>query len=347
MNKKKYIYKIMRNIFIFYICALILIQTNQINIEVTTVEELHKALAKAKAGHTIQIHPGIYDFSTYQRSSKFYGDADGTKNSPITLTAKDPNNPPLLTGPNLEHNYILHITGDYWIIENIRVGYSQKGIVLDNSNYSIIRNVEVFSTGTEAIHIRDGSSNCLVQKCYIHNTGLVTPGYGEGVYIGSSKNTDEYGYNCDNNTIEGCIFRDIAAEPIDIKEFTTGQEISGCTFYGDGISGENYAGSFIDIKGNNCYVHDNVGFRNKNSKVEAAFEVHRLAEGWGDGHRFINNVVYMDRPYGEIDTNKKMYVVDGWNMKFSVKNNKVDYGEGLIDANSAEFYNSRLVNFLE
>ena len=337
----------MSNIFIFYICALILLQTNQINIEVTSVEELHKALAKAKAGQTIQIYPGIYDFSTYQRSSKFYGAADGNKNSPIILTAKDPNNPPLLTGPNLEHNYILHITGDYWIIENIRVGYSQKGIVLDNSNYSIIRNVEVFSTGTEAIHIRDGSSNCLIQKCYIHNTGLVTPGYGEGIYIGSSKSTNEYGYNCDNNIIEGCIFKDIAAEPIDIKEFTTGQEIFGCTFYGDGITGENYAGSFIDIKGNNCYVHDNVGFRNKNPKVEAAFEVHRLAEGWGDGHRFINNVVYMDRPYGEVDTNKKMYVVDGWNMKFSVKNNKVDYGEGLIDANSGEFFNSKLVTYLE
>ena len=176
----------MNNIFIFYIYALILIQTNQINIEVTSVEELHKALAKAKAGHTIQIYPGIYDFSTYQRSSKFYGAADGSQISPITLTAKDPNNPPLLTGPNLEHNYILHITGDYWIIENIRVGYSQKGIVLDNSNYIIIRNVEVFSTGTEAIHIRDGSSNCLIQKCFIHNTGLIKPGYGEGIYIGSS-----------------------------------------------------------------------------------------------------------------------------------------------------------------
>ena len=201
--------------------------------------------------------------------------------------------------------------------------------------------------GTEAIHIRDGSSNCLIQKCYIHNTGLVTPGYGEGIYIGSSKSTNEYGYNCDNNIIEGCIFKDIAAEPIDIKEFTTGQEIFGCIFYGDGITGENYAGSFIDIKGNNCYVHDNVGFRNKNPKVEAAFEVHRLAEGWGDGHRFMNNVVYMDRPYGEVDTNKKMYVVDGWNMKFSVKNNKVDYGEGLIDANSDEFFNSKLVTYLE
>ena len=335
------------NIIKFFICILIIIQTNQVNIEVASVEELHKALSKAKAGHIIQVSPGIYDYSQYERSSKFYGTADGNKNSPIIITAKDPNNPPILTGPNLEHNYVLHITGDYWIIENIKIAYSQKGIVLDNSNYSIIRNVEVYSTGAEAIAIRDGSSNCLVQKCYIHNTGLVTPGYGEGIYIGSSESTTGYDYKCNNNIIEGCIFRDIAAEPIDIKEYTTGQEVFGCIFYGDGISGENYAGSFIDIAGNDCYIHDNVGFRNQNKKVVAAFEVHRIVEGWGDGHKFINNAVYMDRPYGEVDTNRRMYVVDGWDMKFSVKNNKVDYGEGLIDANSWEFFNSDLVTYLE
>ena len=55
----------------------------------------------------------------------------------------------------------------------------------------------------------------------------------------------------------------------------------------------------------------------------------------------------MDRPYGEIDREKWMYVVDGEGAQFSVKNNKVDYGEGFLDANSEEFYNSELVTFLE
>ena len=59
------------NIIKFFICILIIIQTNQINIEVASVEELHKALSKAKAGHIIQVSPGIYDYSQYERSSKF------------------------------------------------------------------------------------------------------------------------------------------------------------------------------------------------------------------------------------------------------------------------------------
>ena len=54
----------------------------------------------------------------------------------------------------------------------------------------------------------------------------------------------------------------------------------------------------------------------------------------------------MDRPYGEVDTERRMYVVDGWDTEFSVKNNKVDYGEGLI-ADSEEYYNSDSVTFLE
>lgn len=329
--------------FTFLIC-----KTNQATmIEVSTVEDLHKALSKAKAGQTIAIAPGIYDFSLYESACKFYGTADGTEKNPIILTALDPKNPPLLLGPTLTNNYVLHITGDYWVIEHLKISNAQKGIVLDNSNYSIIRNVEVYSTGAEAIAIRDGSSHCLIQECYIHDTGLVTPGYGEGIYIGSSESTTGFDYKCDYNIVEGCIFKDIAAEHIDIKEYTTGQEIFGCTFYGNGMSGENYAGSFIDIAGNDCYVHDNVGFRKKNKKIVAAFEVHDIVPGWGNGHIFENNVLYMDRPYGEVDTNRRMYVVDGWDLKFSVKNNKVDYGEGLIDANSWEFYNSDYVTYLK
>ena len=330
---------ILFNIFSFVFSAAV--------IEVTTVENLHKALLKAKPGTVISIAPGTYDFSKYQSSSKFYGTADGTKSNPITLTAKDPKNPPVLTGPNVQNNYVLHITGDYWIIENLKITQSQKGIVLDNSNYSIIRNCEISNTGSEAVAIRDGSSNCLIQKCNIHDTGLVTPGYGEGIYIGSSQSTSGFDYKCDNNIVDSCTFKNVAAEHIDIKEFTTGTEVFGCTFYGDGMSGKNYAGSFIDIAGNDCYIHDNVGYRNKNRNVVAAFEVHRIVENWGDGHKFVNNVLYMDRPYGEIDTGRRMYVVDGWDLKFSVKNNKVDYGSGLVEANSWEYFNSDYVTYLK
>lgn len=315
-------------------------------VEVSTAEELYKAMYNAKPGDIISIKSGKYDYSTYDGAQKFYTEKAGTEDNPITLTAQDPENPPLLHGKNTENGYVLHIKGDYWIIENLKISTSQKGIVLDKSNHSIIRNCEVFETGAEAIAIRDGSSYCLVQECNIHDTGLVSPGYGEGVYIGSAYSTTGFDYKCDYNVVEGCTFKNIAAEHVDVKEYTTGTEIFGCHFYGDGMSGKNYAGSFIDIAGKDVYVHDNVGYRNKNKQIVAAFEMHDQVKGWATNAKFENNILYMDRSYGEIDTKRRMYVVDGWDLKFSVKNNKVDYGSGLVTAKSWEYYNSDYVTYL-
>ena len=52
----------------------------------------------------------------------------------------------------------------------------------------------------------------------------------------------------------------------------------------------------------------------------------------------------MDREYGEIDTGRRMYVVDGWFSNFAVKDNMVDYGNGLVNA-LPEYYNSDYVIF--
>ena len=310
---------------------------------VSTVDELCTAVKKANAGDVIKVAPGEYLCG----SQKIYSQADGTSEKPIILEALDKNDPPVLKGASTANGYILHITGDNWVVDGLKLANSQKGIVLDNSNHTVIQNCEICDTGAEAIAIRDGSSYCTVKSCNIHDTGLVSPGYGEGVYIGSSKEKTEFDFNCNYNKVIGCTFKNVAAEHVDVKEYTTGTEISGCTFYGDGMTGENYAGSFLDLKGNDCYVHDNVGYRNGNPKIVAAFEVHEQVEGWGYHHVFENNTLYMDQPYGSENTSRRMYVVDGWFSDFSVKNNRVDYGNGLVSADSQEFYNSDNVTYLE
>lgn len=316
-------------------------------VDVSTVEELFIAMRNAQPGDVIRAAGGIYDYSTYQGAQKIDTSAEGTESAPITLTAADPENPPVLTGTSCENGYVIHITGDYWILENLCITTSQKGIVLDNSNHSVIRNCEVYNIGSEAIAIRDGSSYCTVKDSYIHDTGTVTPGYGEGVYIGSAKSVTGFDYKCDYNTVDGCTFRDVAAEHVDVKEYTTGTEIMNCTFYGDGMTGANYAGSFIDIAGNDVNVHNNVGYRNGNANIVAAFELHEQVEGWGYHCVFTDNTLYMDQPYGAVDTSRRMYVADGWYSDFSVKNNLVDYGEGLVPADSWEYYNSDHVTYLE
>ncbi len=313
-------------------------------IYVSTIDEIFAAVRNAQPGDVITIAPGTYDYTVYQGAQKIDTAAEGTETAPITLTAADPENPPILTGANMENGYVLQVTGDYWIIENIHFTNSQKGIVLDNSNYSIIRNCTVSDTGAEAIALRDGSCYCLVQNCEIYNTGTVTPGYGEGIYIGSAKSTTGFDYNCSYNVVDGCTFKNVAAEHVDVKEYTTGTEIKNCTFYGDGMTGANYAGSFVDIAGNACNVHDNVGYRNGNENIVAAFEIHEQVEGYGYDCIFRDNTLYMDQEYGVPDPSRRMYVVDGWFANFTVSSNQVDYGSGLIEA-QAEHYNSDYVTF--
>ena len=71
----------------------------------------------------------------------------------------------------------------------------------------------------------------------------------------------------------------------------------------------------------------------------AAFKVEKPVEKSGEGNKFMNNVLYMDRPYREIDTAKRIYIVDGGYSKFSVKNNKIDYGDGLLNGDDEKYYN--------
>ena len=315
----------------------------------TDIDSIFEAVRNAKPGDQIFIAPGTYDFTQYQGAQKIDTKAAGTADAPILLAASDPQNPPVLTGTSPENCYVLHIQGDWWILDHLICTNAQKGIVLDHSSHTVIRNCEVMHTGAEAIALRDGSSECTVLECSIHDTGLVSPGYGEGVYIGSAYTTTGFDYKCDNNKVLYCRFQKVAAEHVDVKEYTTGTEIAYCIFYGDGMSGENYAGSFIDIAGNNCRVHDNLGYRCQNPKVVAAFEIHEQVEGWGYHHIFEDNTLYLDREYSEVDPSRRIYVVDGWFSDFTVRNNLVENGTGGTGAVPAkpELYNSDYVTFAD
>ncbi|MDO4864866.1 MAG: DUF4434 domain-containing protein, partial [Ruminococcus sp.] len=92
--------------------ALVAAQNEEDGVVVSTVAELRNAVKNAKAGDVIRVAAGTYDCG----SQKLYSEADGTADKPIKLAALDPDSPPVLTGANTEHGYVLHITGDYWIV---------------------------------------------------------------------------------------------------------------------------------------------------------------------------------------------------------------------------------------
>lgn len=285
---------------------------------VTNTEELIAALDDAKAGDEIILKEGIYQNDKWLGEwSAFHSYGEGTAENPITIRSEDPENPATISGVSQENKNALYIFGDYWIIKDLRITNAQKGIMLDNSNYSIITGCEVFDIGTEAIHLRDNSSYCIVENCYVHDAGTFKPEYGEGVYIGSSKNTEGYGYECHYNTVRNCRFGpNIAADHVDIKEYTLGTLVENCTFDGTGMQGQNGGNSFIEVKGNNAIIRYNTGYRNGCENVLYAFDANVQLDGWGQNNKIYDNTVYLDTT--------DCYIFKGWNCVTQVFRNTAE-----------------------
>lgn len=263
---------------------------------VSTVDELHSALADAQPGDEIILEPGTYQHGEWIGVwAVFHAEADGTSENPIILRSRDPENPAVLSGVTTESKYALQIIGSHWKIQDIVLTNAAKGIFLEQSEYSEITGCEVYNIGDEAIHIIDNSSYNLVENCYIHDTGKYTPKYGEGVYIGSAYSNTEYGFNCHYNTVRNCtIGPNVTADCVDIKEYTIGNVVEYCTFDGSGVCGENGADSFIEVKGNNCIIRNNTGYRNGNEKILYAFDSYCAVDGWARNNQIYENTVYMD-----------------------------------------------------
>ncbi len=113
---------------------------------------------------------------------------------------------------------------------------SAKGIVLDGSNHDVMSGVTVTGIGDEGVHFRDCSSDDTLTGSIVENTGLASPQYGEGAYVGSA-NSNWSLYNCidgrdnsERDVVSNNTFRNNAAEGADLKEGTDSGTLTGNTF---------------------------------------------------------------------------------------------------------------------
>ena len=77
----------------------------------------------------------------------------------------------------------------------------------------------------------------------------------------------------------------VTAENIDVKEGTTGGVIAGNDLDGAGLTGDHYADSWIDLKGNDYLVADNTGV----DSLLDGFQTHVQLDGWGERNVFRGN----------------------------------------------------------
>jgi hypothetical protein len=274
-------------------------------VSVDTPDALRAALASAVPGTVIDLADGEYQFKP-----RLVASASGTKAAPITLRGS---RGAVIRTKNASGDYGLHITGDYWRVEGITVAHATKGIVLDGSVGTVLDGVEVYDIGDEAIHFRTCSSDGVLRNSYVHDTGVNSAQYGEGVYVGSANsNWSKYqctdavegqtrGDNTERVLIENNVFEDITAEGADLKEGTDSGILRRNTFRRAGVSGMNSADSAVDAKGNNWLIEGNVVSDTdkpwmddgvaRPSEFLDGFQAHSVYSGYGTGNVFRANKV--------------------------------------------------------
>ncbi|OQP60616.1 coagulation factor 5/8 type domain-containing protein [Niastella vici] len=252
---------------------------------VSTASQLTSALANALPGDSIVLADGTY-------SGHFTMAVSGTAAVPIILQGS---RNAILDGGDINTGYVLHLKAAYCTVRGFTVRNGLKGIMTDGTVYNLIDSVRVYNIGEEGIHLRTFSSHNTILRCDISYTGLKTPGYGEGVYMGSAKNNwgTYTGGNPDksdsNQVLNNHIGPNVAAECIDVKEGTTGGLVSGNYFDASGITGANSADSWLDVKGNYYNIDGNTGYNPSGSVLVDGFQVHCVYSGWGNYNVFTNN----------------------------------------------------------
>lgn len=269
-------------------------------VSVASATALNSALAKAKAGDLIKMADGLY-------KGNFVATTSGTSTDKITLCGPKT---AILDGGSLSSGYTFHLKASHWRLVGFSVTRGKNAIILDRARNNRLYKLTVYNTGNEAVHLRNFSSNNVVESCDVSKTGVVTPAYGEGIYIGSAYSNWCTYTNCDpdksdNNKILKNRVYGTYAEPIDIKEGTTGTLIEGNALDGSALKGVNAADSWIDVKGNNVIVRNNKGTNSGNVLLDG-YQTHVVKTGWGQNIVFDGNTSTVNADgYGIFISNSK------------------------------------------
>jgi hypothetical protein len=256
-------------------------------VRVRTAQQLQAALDRAAPGTVIRMDPGIYE-------GNFVITASGAPGNPAVLCgAADA----ILHGDGYKGDYVLHLDGaQHWVLSGFTVRNGQKGVMADGTSGTTISGLTVYGIGDEAIHLRRHSTDNVVAHNTISDTGLRKPKFGEGVYVGTANSnwediTGGEPDRSDRNRVVGNAIYATTSESIDVKEGTTGGVVSGNQLDGSSITG---ADSWVDVKGNDWTITDNVG---RVTPLDG-FQTHDVVDGWGTRNTFAGNSGALDDAEG-------------------------------------------------
>ena len=276
-------------------------------VNVATKTQLDAALADLKYGDDIVLAAGTYTYT-----------ADVVITTPPrgAYTASNPPPPTRIRGPRTaviqrtgtSSGYALHLdNANFLILDGFTIRGGQKSIIGDECNDCTLMNLDSGLSGMELLHLRNFSNRNIVQNCLIHHSDVDggDGGTGEGCYIGQSESNWGASFSrtngapdiCNDNQLIGNTIQACLSECFDIKEGTSRTIVRGNICDGSRISGLNSADSYMDIKGNDTLVENNV-CTNPSSNVLDGLQTHILYAGYGNRTIFKNNSMVVNNANG-------------------------------------------------
>jgi parallel beta-helix repeat protein len=236
---------------------------------------LLQAIEAAVPGDQIRLAPGTYLNGFHIDSTR-----DGTSDKPITLCGPRE----AVIDNNGFENYV-GLDADWWVFRGFTVRGGLWGIYAQDARHNIIDGLLIEGTGQEGITLHGTSSNNLITRTTIRETGLTVPRYGEGIYIGDGKSGDDPAD--DNQIIGNFLGPNIRSEHVDVKAGTSGNLVQGNHSDATGYQwlAQFTTGVYVTYGGNDTRFIDN-SIVNLSSPHTAAFQSWR-----GNANEFHGNSV--------------------------------------------------------
>lgn len=248
-------------------------------VTVKNSSELLRVLPYAKPGSVIRLAPGSY-------TGQIKITANGTADKPIWICG--PRDAVINVGSiSAGHGFLIN-GSSHLIVTGMTVSNGLKGVAVLASRQVTISDMLIQDIGYEGIHLQSQTTDSTVVGNTVRRTGRLDAFYGEGIYIGSSKNnwcalTACLPDRSDRNAIIGNMISESGSQLIDAKEGTTGGVIRGNILNGAG--GMTRSDGWVMVMGNGWSVTENVA----SASTKHGFQVNGSMPGWGLRNLLANN----------------------------------------------------------
>jgi hypothetical protein len=147
-------------------------------VNATTVSGFTSAIANAQPGDCINVAAGTYTLASPLTISQ-----SGTASNPITITGAGTGS----TIINVNTQAISH-TASYVVVRKIRfTNLGLQSYWFEGTNHhNVLDSVEVDHAQHAGIDLRGSSHDNVIKNSLIHDTGLLHPYWGEGIYVGGT-----------------------------------------------------------------------------------------------------------------------------------------------------------------